>query len=262
MSGEKASRLDAALGYARRGWSVVALVPRDKRPLVAWTELQRRRADGAEIETWFARWPEANVGLVTGTVSGLVVLDVDPRHGGEHSLRALGESGRTVEAETGGGGRHYYYRHPGGVVRGKVAVRPGLDLRADGGLVVAPPSIHPSGRPYRWVAGRGPEEVALAPMPDWLRQLVDEETARRGHPVRYWRALLVEGVAEGARNNTIASLAGHLFFHGVDAEVATELLLCWNAVRCRPPLAPDEVVRTVRSIARLHARHQAEPPPA
>jgi hypothetical protein len=85
-----------------------------------------------------------------------------------------------------------------------------------------------------------------------------EAHGRRGHSLSHWRRLLREGVAEGERNNSIASLAGHLLWHGVDAEVATELLLTWNAVRCRPPLDADEVVRTVASITRLHEEGESD----
>ena len=83
------SPLEAALGYLRRGWSAIPIEPRGKRPLVAWLEFQDRAATPAEVEEWFARWPEANVGIVTGHVSGLVVLDVDPAHGGADSLARL-----------------------------------------------------------------------------------------------------------------------------------------------------------------------------
>lgn len=69
-----------------------------------------------------------------------------------------------------------------------------------------------------------------------------------------WRRLVREGVVEGERNNTLASLTGHLLWHGVDPEVALELLLAWNRARCRPPLPDDEVARVVASIARLHER--------
>jgi hypothetical protein len=64
--------------------------------------------------------------------------------------------------------------------------------------------------------------------------------------------LVKEGIQEGERNNAIASLAGHLFWHGIDPTVVLDLLLCWNAHRCRPPLPDDEVARTVDSIMRLH----------
>ena len=247
-----AGTLEAALDYARRGWSVIPVRPRDKRPLLPWEAHQHRRADPAQVRRWFARWPAANVAVVTGAVSGLVVLDVDPAHGGEESLAALarrhGGLPATVEARTGGGGRHLYFRHPGGLVRNRVGLAPGLDLRGDGGYVVAPPSRHPRGGAYRWRAGRSPGDLPLAPLPAWLQR----RGRRGGHPVSHWRRLVGEGVAEGRRNNSIASLAGHLLWHGVDMRVVMELLLCWNAVRCRPPLPVDEVVRTVESISRLH----------
>jgi len=88
-----------------------------------------------------------------------------------------------------------------------------------------------------------------------IREAV-EETTRRGHPIAYWRRLVCEGVPVGERNNTIASLAGHLLRHGVDAAVVMELLLCWNRTRCRPPLADEEVAAVVTSISRLHARDE------
>lgn len=90
-----------------------------------------------------------------------------------------------------------------------------------------------------------------------LRRLAPQG-AGGGHPLGYWRKLLAEGVIEGARNNTIASIAGHLLWHGVDVQVTTELLLCWNRVRSHPPLNDSEVVKTVESIDRLHQRSEEE----
>jgi len=250
--------LDAALAYRRSGWSFVPIAPREKRPLVPWTDFQHRTASEAEIRAWFARWPDANVGIVTGAVSGLVVIDIDPQHGGAESIRQIeqehGALPETVEVETGGGGRHLYFRHPGRPVGNRVGLAPGIDLRADGGLVVAPPSRHPSGRLYRFVRGRDPGATPLAPLPEWF--LAKVGAAEHGHPVAYWRSLLRAGVREGNRNNAIASLTGHLLWHGVDPQVVTELLLCWNAVRAEPPLPTDEVVRTVESIRRVHAHHE------
>ena len=92
---------------------------------------------------WFSEWSEAGIGIVTGAVSGLVVLDIDPRHGGDGSLGRLEQHYErlpaTVECRSGGGGRHLYFAHPGGLVRNKVGLAPGVDLRGDGGYVVAPP---------------------------------------------------------------------------------------------------------------------------
>lgn len=248
------ARLETAQGYADRGWCVLPLRPRDKRPLVAWESLQRARPSGQQLADWFGRWPDANIGIVTGAISGLVVLDIDPAHGGESSLerleRRLGALPETVEAATGGGGRHFYFAHPGGLVRNRAGLAQGIDLRADGGYVVAPPSLHPSGRPYRWAPGRAPGEVALAALPGWI--LLPAAGGLRRTPAD-WRRLVREGVPEGTRNATLASLAGHLLWHRVDPEVVLELLLAWNRMRCRPPLADAEVAEVVASIARLHA---------
>jgi hypothetical protein len=260
-AGRTETRERAALDYAARGWSVVPVEPGGKRPLVRWEELQARRAPPEEVRAWFARWPDANVGVVTGALSGLLVLDVDPRHGGEESLAALeaerGALPPTLEAATGGGGRHLYFAHPGGVVRNRVGLRPGIDLRGDGGLVVAPPSRHASGRAYRWREGRGPEEIAPAALPAGLLEPPGSAHGG-GHPLAWWRERVREIVREGERNGRIASLTGHLLHRGVDPEVATELLLSWNRVHCRPPLSDEEVARTVESITRTHRRHEPE----
>ncbi|MEW5862595.1 MAG: bifunctional DNA primase/polymerase [Pseudomonadota bacterium] len=88
MAGAVSRAHAAARAYLARGWSVIAVEPRGKRPLIAWRELQSRLPQAGEVEAWFAERPDANVGVVTGAVSNLVVLDVDARHGGEESLAA------------------------------------------------------------------------------------------------------------------------------------------------------------------------------
>ena len=249
---------EAVDDYTGRGWSIIPIRTGDKRPLVRWEEFQYRRPDVDEVHAWFSRWPEAGIGIVTGAVSGLVVIDVDPRHGGDASLERLEHQydrlPSTVESHSGGGGRHLYFAHPGGLVRNKVGLAPGVDLRGDGGYVVAPPSLHPSGLRYAWVWDRRPDNAALAPLPGWVLRQAVGDPGRLGHPITHWRRLIREGVREGERNNTIASLAGHLLRRGVDAAVVMEVLLCWNRVRCQPPLADEEVVSVVESISRLHAR--------
>lgn len=246
----------AAKAYLRRGWSVVPVAPRSKHPLVKWEPYQRQPPGEAEIEGWFQRWPGAGVAIVTGTVSNLVVLDVDPGHGGEDSLSELeavnGALPDTVEAISGGGGRHLYFAHPGAPTRNVVGLAPGIDLRADGGVIVAPPSHHPSGRDYRWRDGHAPDDCELAALPGWLLRLILRRRGRGGHTVEHWRGVIADGVDSGQRNNTVASLAGYLLWHGLDRDVTEDLLLCWNAARCRPPLDEDEVRRVVESIWRLH----------
>lgn len=255
------NRLPSIISTAAGPWSRYA---RAKHPLIAWQVYQQRRATAGDVGAWFARWPNANVGIVTGAVSGLVVMDVDPRHGGNESLAELerehGPRPQMVEAVSGGGGRHLYFAHPGGHVHNRAALAVGIDLRGDEGLIVAPPSIHPSGRHYQWRADHAPNEIAVAPLPGWLLGEITPAGSPRGHPLAYWRRLISEGVPEGSRNSTIASLAGHLLWHDVDPDVVAELLLCWNRERCRPPLTDEEVVRTVDSIVHLHPRHGEDEP--
>jgi len=120
----------AAQAYGRHGWSVIPIQPADKRPLIPWRAYQERRATAAEISAWFRRWPGANLAIVTGALSGLVVLDVDPRHGGEASLQALqasqGPLPTTLSAASGGGGRHLYFAHPGHRIANRAGLRPGV----------------------------------------------------------------------------------------------------------------------------------------
>jgi len=250
----------AAFDYLSRGWSVIPLHARGKRPAVRWQEYQHRLASEQEVKGWFDIWPNANLGIVTGAVSGLAVLDVDPQHGGVESLQECEEVHEplpnTVEAVTGGGGRHVYFAYPGVFIHNRVGLKPGIDLRGDGGYIVAPPSIHPSGHCYTWKSSHHPKSTSLADMPNWLMKLATTQAQHRGHSLTHWRNLVKEGVNEGERNNTIASMAGLLLWRGVDSQVVLDLLLCWNAIRCRPPLSEDEVARTVDSITRLHSKHK------
>jgi hypothetical protein len=253
--------LDAALRYLSYGWSVIPVRPREKRPLVQWENYQRERPSVDQVTKWFYEHSDANVGVVTGLISGLVVLDVDPAHGGDESLTELEQRHSalpdTIESLTGGGGRHIYFRHPGGIIHNRVGLLPGMDLRGDGGLVVAPPSVHPSGRHYYWEVSHHPDDTRLAKMPAWLLRLAQDQAVPLGHPLRHWRSLVRDGVAEGERNSSLASLVGHLLWHGIDQEVVLELMLCWNQVRCSPPLSEGEVAAVVKSINALHVRNQA-----
>ena len=114
---------------------------------------------GDVLAEWRLRWPLANVGLLTGRRNGFVVIDVDPAEGGVATLRRLerrfGLLPEGPEVRTGGGGRHLYFRHPGGTLPSRNDWHPGLDLRGDRGYVVAPPSRHRTGRRYAWVRPLG-----------------------------------------------------------------------------------------------------------
>ncbi|MCJ2014979.1 bifunctional DNA primase/polymerase [Methylobacterium sp. J-076] len=209
------------------------------------------------VRHWFTNAPFANVGLATGHT---IVLDVDPRHGGDASLEALeAEHGllpETTRALTGGGGQHIFFRPPEGVeIRNSTGdnggLAPGLDIRGTGGYIVAPPSLHASGRQYAWSVDHHPDEVPPAPMPAWLvAALARPRNGRAGRDPSEWRRLVAMGVGEGNRNTAVSRLSGLLLRRWVDAEVTHELVQAWNIARCRPPLSPEEVTKIVGSIAR------------
>ena len=163
------SCLDAALDYASRGWAVLPLHnPTASLPCSCGLAdcsspgkhpctdhgVKDATTDENTIRSWWKEHPTANVGIATGSVSGIAVLDIDPRHDGDDSLALLErEHGRlpdTVVVSTGGGGKHLYFKRPGGRAPNRTNLLPGIDVRGDGGFVVAPPSRHVSGGSYQW----------------------------------------------------------------------------------------------------------------
>ena len=209
-----------------------------------------------------------------GAVSGLWALDVDLDHGGEASLHELeaelGELPRTIESITGGGGRHLLFNHPGYPIKNRVAVRPGLDIRGDGGLIIAPPSIHPSGRRYAWATGCAHK---AADAPEWLLELVREEPANDTivvplvprRPSRYAAAALrraCEAVASaepGTRNHTLNAEAfgiGQLVAAGLIQKEHAVAALAAAAFECG--LEEAEITSTLASGLRAGMRQPRE----
>jgi len=213
----------------------------------------------AIIEKNWQRWPWANIGLATGEGSGVFALDVDGETG-EESLSGLvasnGALPNTVEQLTGGGGRHVLFKHPGYTVPNKVKLAPKLDTRGDGGYIVVAPSLHISGQCYTWEISSRPGEVAIAPAPAWLLDMLKPSSAGLSRSIEDWRKLVNQGVPEGQRNASVASLAGMLFRKYVDPYVVLDLVLAWNRARCFPPLTDDEVANTVDSVANLEAKRR------
>jgi Bifunctional DNA primase/polymerase, N-terminal len=177
--------LGAALRYAGIGWPVFPLRPRDKTPLIAKADggngCRDATTDAETITAWWARWPEANIGLAAGAV--FWAFDVDyggwdaTEPDGLTSLAALteryGPLPPTVMQITGGGGYQYFFQ-PDERVQNAAGILPGLDARSTGGYVVAPPSIHPdTGATYRWRGGHGPGEIEIAQAPEWLIALAE-----------------------------------------------------------------------------------------
>jgi hypothetical protein len=258
----------AALRAARRGWAVfpVHWIDRGKcscgnptcsnpgkHPLTSHG-VKDATTDKSLIRKWWHKYPLANVGVATGQQSGIVVLDVDNRHGGFKSLRQLEREhgplpdGPTVR--TGSGGFHHYFASPAVVLRNRVGLFPGVDLRADSAYVVGPCSTHASGKDYLWVHGKTPEQMRLPALPTWLETLLVETKSATRSPT-----FVIE---EGRRNSTLASLAGTMQMRGMSAQAIEAALIEENHARCAPPLPDDEVRQIAASISRYPSRESED----
>lgn len=160
-----------ALYYLRRGWSVVPVRRGEKIPAVPWHQYQHRRATLAEIEDWYAD-PTMGVGIVTGPISNLIVADFDGALGAETEAQILPRIGVGPVALTGGGGTHRLMAHPGRKVPTRTGVLPGMDIRGDGGFIVAPPSVHASGRQYSWDVDFHIDDYGLPTLTDSLTDII------------------------------------------------------------------------------------------
>ena len=211
------------------------------------------------IEGWWSKWPDANIGALTGKEVGSVVLDVDFRHDGKESLEQL-EKRYSPLPDTHlvrtGNGLHFEFEYPRNRQEigscSKLGGFPGLDLRADKAYVVVPPSLHPNGK-YYTVA----RDVPPAPMPEWLLALRDAEgdPANREPQEKLDTATILEGVPKGQRDDALFRLASRLRYAGVPQDWA-ELLLVDAAKNCYPPFSADEARKKV---CRVYDQYPAGP---
>lgn len=193
------------------------------------------------IASWWGRWPDANVGVACGAESGIVVLDVDSRHGGDDSLAELetkhGKLPDTPMTITGGGGYHYFFKHPGVRVPNSAGrVGPGIDIRGDGGYVLVPRSNHVSGREYEWEVTAKIGTLPLAELPAWLRAAIVD--VARGIEIDPDDDKPVE---HGERHGTLLKMAGRMRKAGFSAPEIYAALNDFNQRRCKPPQPNDDV---------------------
>jgi len=231
----------AAADYRDRGWAPIPTKPRSKEPnLRELRAYLTRKATQEEL----AAWSWSGVGIVTGPLSGVLVLDVDGAKG-EAELQKHGHP-VTPMVRTASGGLHLYFRHPEHHVRTGIRVAPGLDVKAAGGYVVAPPSVGPNGSPYEWIVS--PEDADLAEPPGWLIELLERERPKGpAGPVG-------ERIPEGRRNKDLASIGGTMRRRGMgEAEILAALRVA-NEQRCEPPLEAAEVEKIAASAARYAAQ--------
>ncbi len=235
-----------------------------KHPRILWKEFMERLPTTEEVRGWWGQWPNSNIGILTGKISDWILVDVD----GEKGIFTLREkkfalSPEIPHAQTGGGGYHWLYGYPGFPCRnfaGKIGhtILPKVDFRGDGGLFVAPPSMHASGQKYQWIVGI--EEGKKLPPPEWLADLIKgQDGEKKEKPQRKpqrsaqedsaWVTELLLGVDEGGRNVACTRLAGYYLrkLRGDKAIVLT-ILDAWD-LRNKPPMGAEAVEKIVGSIS-------------
>lgn len=257
--------LNAALTYRNElGWSVIPMSRESKLPLIRWADYQKRLPTSTEIRNWWCHFPDANIGLVCGRISEVIVFDCD----GQDAMDYMKEKGlaHTVEAQSSKDTkRHYYYKYPDigpdqdFIYSNVVRVLDGtkkipLDIRANGGLVVLPPSIHSSGVQYQWI--KNPFNDKMAELDQWQFELFHRKHAKREFFEKiavkpkslgqHFTKILVRGSEEGQRDIDGFMLALQMRKCGFRRELVESKMKEW-AARCRPPFSERETNKILKS---------------
>jgi len=248
------TNLDFALSYAKISWQVFPVHsikdgkcscgnPECKNPgKHPYTEHGHNDAttNESQITKWLTEVPDANIGVRTGKVSGIVVLDIDCDKGGFISIEEF-DMPSTIYSQTGGGGQHKIYQYDEKIPT-MTGFRSGVDFRSDGAYFIAPPSSHISGNSYVWCD----EFLEPAPPPDWMKIKNKDKIAEP----------IPEIIPEGQRNATLTSLAGSMRRRGASPEAIEKALLEENK-RCAPPLNEKEILTIAKSISRYEPQKEA-----
>jgi hypothetical protein len=242
-AGDVTDRLEVARRLSALGFSVIPVGP-DKRPTISWLAFQQARATDDNLLSWFGNGQDRNIGIVTGRISSIVVVDTDNEEaeGWAHAnLPATPMMCKTAK------GMHRYYRHPGTEVRNGARISTdigtiALDVRGDGGYVVAPGSVHPSGVTY----------AAPTKWPTTLEDVPVFSAAWLAGPSKPIISAPTTGeqIPSGQRNATLTSLAGAMQRRGMSEAAILAALQVENDAKCNPPLDSRELSTIVKSVGR------------
>lgn len=241
----KSSCLDAALEYAEMGLSVIPVRP-DKKPYISWGEFQERQASPEEIREFWSKFPDAGVGIITGTVSGLFVIDADNEEAYQQIQQSLPDALATPTAKS-PKGYHTYFEMPADTIIGNATgIFPGVDIRGEGGYVVAAPSVNGTGKVYRWIDGLSIIEVPPAPCPStFLKKIIKAVKSISGRD-RGLPAAKENMFIEGRRDEDLFHTALCLAKGGCSEQEAMKIIE-GIAEKCNPPFPLPEAMAKVKS---------------
>jgi putative DNA primase/helicase len=268
--------IDAALAYAKTGFKIFPCHnPIDgrcscgdahehdaragKHPRIAnWPNVAT--TDREKIREWWTEWPDANVGVPTGKVNGITVVDIDPRNGGDEAWakhlrrhQSMPLPPGVLFVETGAGGSHIYFEHVEGAETSHSVIGPGIDVQSDGAYVIGVGSLHVSGNRYKAVLGGGPR-----PAPEWLVELIRNGGRRGKHhggrrnkhgrtpteQIQYLLGTIEDG---SGRDDALISIAGMMWQDGVAEDRLRPLLEAWAAGHLGTAKEATDFKRIVKS---------------
>src|SRR5699024_58379 len=225
------SNLSVAIAYSQMlKWSIFPIYYKTKRPITQHG-FHDATNDMEQIKRWWSEYPNANIGLPTGKVNDIIVIDIDPRNNGNYSFERLIDEHEpfphTVECLTGGGGNHIYFKYDERINKSTIQGYDGIDVQGNGKYVVLPPSTHPNGKKYHWEESSKPVSTEIAKFPLWFVGLFEhkqnvKQRYKSKHVSDYVRIL--EGVSQGERNNALMTLIGHLLARNIDYREAFEIV--------------------------------------
>ncbi|MCM8782014.1 MAG: bifunctional DNA primase/polymerase [Candidatus Omnitrophica bacterium] len=229
---------DSANYYLSIGWSLIP-VNENKIPLVSWTKYMTEKAEPLTIKTWLDKYPNLMLGVVTGKISNLSIIDIDRKEAVDDLFSLLGYKPMCPMAVTPRGGIHLYFAfNP--EVSGAINIRPGIDIRSEGGYVVVPPSISPKGK-YAWYDNKSPKDILIPEFPEELISVFGKEPT-----LTDIGTLPKDYLVLGRRDNDLFHLAWTMIRGGLEPAIAKYVLLTM-AKQCRPPFDEKDAIRKVQS---------------
>ncbi len=232
--------LENALDALSAGYRPIPIKSNSKEPIIPWKEYQKHPPDKNDVEKWWKEYPNANLAIITGSASGVIVIDIDTGHDPwPPDGCSLPEC---CVIKTPRGGFHFYYTHIEGIRNSAGRLAKGIDVRGDGGYALIPPSII-NGKSYELIKGSLDKSNFKDP-PSWLIKALMTEVSRNT------TSMVVSRIPEGQRNITLASLAGTMRRRGASEESILAALHKENTAKCNPPLPDTEVANIAKSIAK------------
>ena len=247
------SNLSEALEFLSKGFSIIP-VGKDKKPLIKWIEFQSRYATEEEVQQWFKQWPDANIGIVTGRLSGMDAVDCDSQEGIETFEQYLPDNFETPIVSTPNNGRHYWFKHEEGI-RNNARILKDIDTRGEGGYVIAPPSTNGGGRAYAWISSY--KEVALDSLPNAYKKILLDSFSfslyRESQPNQTLSHNESSQVTtshkyfiKGRRDNDLFTVANCMTRAKVDKDMIQQVLEILGQ-NCEPPFDQREIPIKIKS---------------